>query len=203
MIQICHNTKLYSKTVNTRQKHIKWSTCRESPFEEKHLKWYYIYHHLHFLSEGLFPKKIPPAASWNHHEPLSFNFGRCTWLAIIIWSLINLPTNNVPSVPPLTEPPDEVPISSPQPNLTCFSDSVKNKPKWKIVGVGIVGGKVYSIPTGWWEKNWKHSEQWSPCHPFWSTHYLQQVQLFIQHMKYWLISIHTIDRTDSKSHYTN
>jgi hypothetical protein len=51
------------------------------------------------------------------------------------------------------------------------------------VGLENVGGKAYGKATGLYNKHRKYSEQWNPCHPFWSTHNFQQAQSFSQQTK--------------------
>jgi hypothetical protein len=91
--------------------------------------------------------------------------------------------DNVPGTRQPEDTPDEVPIDSQQPDLTCTPDATMKKADRQVVGVENVGGKAYGKGTGLCNKHRKYSEQWNSWHRFCSTPDFQQVQSFCQHTK--------------------
>jgi len=90
----------------------------------------------------------------------------------------NLVIDNLPGAPPPEDSPNEEPIDSQQPDVTCTPDQTKTKAHKQVVGVENAGGKPYGKASGLYNKNRKDSEQWNPWHPFRSAHDFQQAQSF-------------------------
>jgi hypothetical protein len=67
--------------------------------------------------------------------------------------------DNVRGPPPPEDTPNEEPIDSQQPDLTCAPDPTKTKAHWQVVGVEYVGGKAYGKATGLYNKHRKYAEQ--------------------------------------------
>jgi hypothetical protein len=64
--------------------------------------------------------------------------------------------DNVPGAPPPEDPPNEEPIDSQQPDLTCTPDPTKTKAQRQVVGVEIAGGIAYGNVTGLFNKHQKY-----------------------------------------------
>jgi len=107
-------------------------------------------------------------------------------MAIDKLSINDLLIDNVPGAPKPEDTPNEVPIDPLQPDLTCTPDPTKTTAHTQVVGVEIAGGTGYGKATGLYNKHRKYSEQWNPCHPFWSANDFQQAQSFSQQTKTWI-----------------
>jgi hypothetical protein len=90
-------------------------------------------------------------------------------MAVDKLSINELLSDSVPGAPPVEYTPNEEPIDSPHPDLTCTPDPTKRKAYRQVVGVENAGGKAYGKATGLYNKHRKYSEQRNPWHPFQST----------------------------------
>jgi len=145
--------------VNTRQKYHEYVLGSETLSYTFQLDDLYQQYLQISVSDVQLPKRMIPPAGWNSPLPAWNNWSRYMWMAVDMWQINYLYIDNILGASPVKDNPNQEPIHSHQPDVTCTPDPIKTKAHRKEVGVENTQGIGHSKATELYNKDWIYTEQ--------------------------------------------